>query len=140
MCTATLEDLQDVLNLLETTKLPTAGVKDHLQNFVLEFENDTLLGCAGLEIHGQTGLLRSLVVNATERNHGIGARLMKSILEHAKTQRLSSVFLLTETAQNYFPRFGFKQVSRLQIPTSLQASAELRGACPESAMVMMLEL
>jgi amino-acid N-acetyltransferase len=140
MQAATLEDLQDVLNLLETAKLPTAGVKDHIQHFMLEFEDSTLLGCAGLEIHCQTGLLRSVVVNATERNQGIGAQLVRSILEHARTQQLSSIFLLTETAEHYFPRFGFKQVARAEIPTSLQASAELRGACPDTAMVMMLEL
>lgn len=136
---ATTSDLETVLELLEVAKLPTAGVKENIQNFKLEFDHQTLLGCAGLEIHGQTALLRSVVVNATERNQGIGARLVRSILEHARTQRLLRIFLLTETAEHYFPRFGFKQVSRAEIPESLQASAELRGACPDSAVVMMLE-
>jgi amino-acid N-acetyltransferase len=140
MRAATLEDLEDVLNLLESAKLPTAGVKDHIQNFMLEFENDALVGCAGFEIYETAGLLRSVLVNAVERSHRIGARLVKSILEHAKTQQLPSVFLLTQTAENYFPRFGFKQVSRAEIPESLQASEELRGACPDNAVVMMLEL
>jgi amino-acid N-acetyltransferase len=137
---STTSDLELVLELLEAAKLPTAGVKDHIQNFRLEYHNNTLLGCAGLEIHGQTGLLRSVVVNAAERNNGIGSRLVNAILEHARTQRLSSIFLLTESAEHYFPRFGFKQVSRAEIPESLQASEELRGACPEGAVVMMLEL
>ncbi len=140
MRSATLEDLQDILKLLETSKLLTAGVKNHIQNFMLEFHQNTLLGCAGLEIHGQAGLLRSVVVAASERSNGVGARLVKSIFEHAKTQQLSSLFLLTETAENYFPRFGFKHVTRAEIPASLNASEELRGACPDSAVVMMLEL
>jgi amino-acid N-acetyltransferase len=137
---ATTNDLEMVLELLETSKLPTAGVKDHIQNFILGFQNNTLLGCAGLEIHGQTGLLRSVAVSTSKRKNGIGSRLVKSILEHSKTQQLSSIFLLTETAENFFPRFGFKQVSRAEIPSSLQVSEELRGACPDSAVVMMLEL
>lgn len=140
MRSATLEDLEDVLNLLETAKLPTAGVKDHIQNFRLEFSDQILIACAGLEIYPQTGLLRSVAVNAAERSHGIGSRLVKSILEHARTQQLSSIVLLTETAQNYFPRFGFKHITRAEIPESLQASQELRGACPDTAVVMMLEL
>ena len=57
-----------------------------------------------------------------------------------RTQQLFSVYLLTISAQNYFPRFGFKQITRAEIPESLNASAELRGACPDSAVVMMLEL
>ncbi len=140
MRSATLEDLQSVLNLLEAAKLPTAGVKDHLQNFMLEFSDQTLIACAGLEVHGQAGLLRSVAVNPSERNNGIGSRLVKSILEHAKTQQLSSLFLMTETATAYFPRFGFKQITRAEIPASLNASEELCGACPDSAVVMMLEL
>ncbi len=137
---ATPADLPAVLELLETSKLPTAGVNDHIQNFRLEFESQTLLGCVGLEVYGNAGLLRSVVVKNTERNHGIGAKLINAILEHAKTQQLSSIFLLTETAENYFRRFGFKQTTRAEIPTSLHASEELRGACPDSAVVMMLEL
>jgi amino-acid N-acetyltransferase len=140
MRSATLEDLQDVLKLLETSKLPTAGVKNHIHNFMLEFQKNTLLGCAGLEIYEQAGLLRSVAVSASKRSNGVGSRLVKSILEHAKNQQISNIFLLTETAENYFPRFGFKQVSRAEIPASLQASKELRGACPDSAVVMMLEL
>lgn len=140
MRAATLEDLPTIFKLLETAKLPTAGVKDHIQNFILEFSDQTLIACAGLEIHGQAGLLRSVVVNAAERSHGIGSKLVKSILEHARTQQLSSIFLLTESAENYFPRFGFKRISRTEIPESLQASEELRGACPDTAVVMMLEL
>jgi amino-acid N-acetyltransferase len=140
MRAATLEDLQSVLELLEAAKLPTAGVKDHIQNYLLELDNQTLLGCAGLEIHGQAGLLRSVLVNASKRSNGIGSRLVKAILEHAKTQHLSSIFLLTETAEHYFPRFGFKRVTRAEIPARLNTSEELRGACLDSAVVMMLEL
>lgn len=140
MRAATLEDLPTIFKLLETAKLPTAGVKDHIQNFILEFSDQTLIACAGLEIHGQAGLLRSVVVNSSKCNNGIGSRLVKSILEHARTQQLSSIFLLTESAENYFPRFGFKRISRTEIPESLQASEELRGACPDTAVVMMLEL
>jgi amino-acid N-acetyltransferase len=137
---ATPEDLKDVLDLLETAKLPTAGVKDHIHNFMLEFGNNTLLGCAGLEIYQQVGLLRSVAVNPIKHSNGVGSKLVKSILEHAKAQQLSNIFLLTETAENYFPRFGFNPVSRAEIPENLQASEELRGACPDSAVVMMLEL
>jgi amino-acid N-acetyltransferase len=137
---ATPENLQDVLIALETAKLPIAGVKDHIQNFVLEYEDATLLGCAGLEVHGQAGLLRSVVVNPSKRSNGIGSRLVNAVLENARTHGLQSVFLLTETAITYFPRFGFKHVTRAEIPESLNASKELRGACPDTAVVMMLEL
>lgn len=52
---------------------------------------------------------------------------------------LHSVSLLTETAADYFPRFGFAWVTRDRLPPSLGACRELRGACPDSAVVMILE-
>ena len=134
---ATLPDLPVLLELLESSKLPIAGVKDHFQNFLLEFEDRTLLGCAGLEIYGDAGLLRSVAVS--KRSNGLGSRLVNAILENARNQQLSSVSLLTETAADYFPRFGFKQVTRESLPESLSASEELCGACPDTAVVMMLE-
>jgi amino-acid N-acetyltransferase len=46
-------------------------------------------------------------------------------------QRLA---LLTETADEYFPRFGFTAVERTELPVELEASPELRGgACVTTA-------
>jgi amino-acid N-acetyltransferase len=133
-------DLPAVLELLEANKLPTAGVQDHLEQFLLEFEGENLVGCAGLEVHGEAGLLRSVAVASSHRSEGLGSKLVQFILEQARNQKLSSLSLLTETAAEYFPRFGFQITPRAALPDSLQASAEFRGACPDSAIAMTLNL
>ncbi|MCI0572486.1 MAG: hypothetical protein L0Y66_17160 [Myxococcaceae bacterium] len=46
------------------------------------------------------------------------------------------LYLLTTTAAESFPRFGFTHVDRSSLPPELHASEELRGACPASAVVM----
>lgn len=140
MRAATREDLPVVLGLLELHGLPTAGVQDHLKHFLLEFDQTELIACAGLEVHGQAGLLRSVAVDANHRSHGLGTKLVQAMLGRARTQHLSSISLLTETAQGYFPRFGFQITPRDALPTSLYASAEFRGACPDSAIAMTLLL
>jgi amino-acid N-acetyltransferase len=140
MQTATAIDLPAVLALLEANKLPTAGVQDHLEHFLLEFTGSDLTACAGLEVHGEAGLLRSVAVADSHRALGLGSKLVQTILEQARNQKLSSVSLLTETAQGYFPRFGFEITPRNALPASLQASAEFRGACPDSAIAMTLNL
>jgi amino-acid N-acetyltransferase len=137
---ATATDLPDVLELLEANELPTAGVEDHLEHFLLEFANEKLIGCAGLEIHGEAGLLRSVTIARSDRSKGLGSKLVQTILEHAREQKLSSLSLLTTTAQHYFPRFGFQITTRASLPESLNASAEFRGACPDSAIAMTLNL
>lgn len=128
-----------MLDLLEANKLPTAGVKDHLEHFWLEFAEENLIGCAGLEIHGRAGLLRSVAVSTGYRSTGIGTKLIQAVLESAKTNHISSISLLTETAAEYFPRFGFQIAPRESLPESLHASAEFRGACPDSAIAMTLK-
>jgi amino-acid N-acetyltransferase len=138
--TATQADLEPVLELLDQNKLPKAGVAEHLQNFILAFGEDKLVGCAGLEIHGNAGLLRSVAIAPEYQKQGLGSRLTEGILDLAEHYRLSSVSLLTETAKDYFPRFGFVEVSKVELPASLKDSAEFKGACPDSATAMMLEL
>ena len=138
--TATPADLEHILALLDQNKLPKAGVTEHLQNFIVLLEKDNIIGCAGLEIHSRAGLLRSVTVHQDYRSQGLGSKLTESILDLAEHHKLSSVSLLTETAQDYFPRFGFVEVTKADLPTELQASEELKGACPDSATAMMLEL
>jgi amino-acid N-acetyltransferase len=46
------------------------------------------------------------------------------------------VFLLTTTAERFFPRFGFEEIARDEVPASVQASVEFQSACPASAIVM----
>ena len=136
---ATANDLPAVLELLEANKLPTAGVQDHLKHFLLEFDRAELIACAGLEIHDRAGLLRSVAVSEDHCSTGLGKKLVRAVLEHAKANHLSSISLLTETAQDYFPRFGFQITPRASLPESLHASAEFRGACPDSAIAMTLK-
>jgi amino-acid N-acetyltransferase len=49
---------------------------------------------------------------------------------------IEDVFLLTSTAEHYFPRFGFSCVGREVVTEGVQGSVEFQGACPASAVVM----
>lgn len=138
--TATQADLEDVLNLLEQSYLPKAGVAENIQNFILALEQDKIIGCAGLEIHDKAGLLRSVAVAGDYQKQGLGSRLTEGILDLAEHHQLSSISLLTETAKDYFPRFGFVEVSRKDLPEPLKDSAEFKGACPDSAIAMTMTL
>ena len=56
--------------------------------------------------------------------------------EEAPTHQLSAVYLLTTTAERFFPRFGFEQITRADVPATVQESVEFKSACPASAIVM----
>jgi amino-acid N-acetyltransferase len=91
-------------------------------------------------VYGAAALLRSAVVADQARGRGVGAALLDRLLEHARARGVRQVYLLTTTAEDWFPRFGFTRIARQAVPAALHASAEFRGACPDSATVMQATL
>ena len=129
-------DLREVLALLGAAGLPSAGVAETFSHFFVAEEHGRLIGAAGLEIYGPSALLRSVVVEDEWRGSGVGRSLIDLALREAKTRGIEDVFLLTTTAEHYFPRFGFACVSREAVSEDVKASMEFQGACPASATVM----
>jgi amino-acid N-acetyltransferase len=134
-------DLPDVLELLQSSSLPVAGVASQLESFlVARDEAGRLVGTIGLEVYEKVGLLRSLVVRSDRRSAGVGTELVNRLLVLAREKKVETVYLLTTTAETYFPRFGFVRVPRDDADPRLAASEELRGACPSSAILMRARL
>jgi amino-acid N-acetyltransferase len=137
---ATSGDWENIAQLLTEGRLPTDGARDHLATFVVATQGPVLLGCAGIEQYGDLGLLRSVAVAEKAGRRGVGAELVRAVLERARSLGVREVYLLTTSAAGYFPRFGFEQIGREALPSSLEASEEMRGACPASAAAMRLIL
>lgn len=138
--TAIAADWPAVQSLLTASRLPLDGARQHLDGFIVAEQHGQLLGCIGLERYGDSGLLRSCAVAETHHGCGIGAALTNALIDAARRAGVNQLALLTTTAEKYFLRFGFKPASRDAIPAALQVSAEFRGACPASAVAMLLAL
>ena len=137
---ATSADLDAVESLLANNKLPLDGVEDSLHDFIIAESGDGIAGVIGMERHGVYGLLRSAAVRDDVRGAGIGRKLVDRLLASARQDGITDVYLLTTTAEKYFPAFGFQCIDRSAIPAALSASKELQGACPDTAIVMHLSL
>jgi N-acetylglutamate synthase-like GNAT family acetyltransferase/protein-tyrosine-phosphatase len=133
---ATAADHAQVTTLLERLDLPLAGVPLDLDGFTVAERDGRIMGSAALERYGAVGLLRSVAVDPDQRSAGLGSALVDYVLDRARAAGLNDVFLLTTTAERYFPKHGFDPVPRAEAPAALQASAEFRGACPASAVLM----
>ena len=129
-------DHEAVANLLRGMELPTAGVADWLDRFWVAEHERRIVGVAGMERYGDGGLLRSVAVAEAWRSSGIGRALVDRVLEEGRAAGVREVYLLTTTAEHYFPRLGFACVDREVVPAAVRASAEFTGACPASAVVM----
>jgi amino-acid N-acetyltransferase len=137
---ATPHDWPKIAALLAAADLPLAGAEAHLSDFFLTYRDDVLIGSAGLERYGVTALLRSVAVSSIERGQGLGQALVQQALAYAASLGVRQMVLLTTTAVDFFLRFGFKPISRVEVPLAAQASVEFQDACPASATVMSLVL
>lgn len=136
-------DLPAVERLLTAADLPTAGVAELLASGADEFvvaEDPTapgeLAAVAGLEVCGDTALLRSVAVRPRWQAHGLGRALVARVVCRAEARGVRALYLLTTTAEHYFPRFGFTRVAREAVPAEIAATLEFRSACPASATAM----
>jgi len=133
---ATRADEDALLALMERAHLPTDGLASHLEAAFVAREGDRVVGSAAIEIYEDGGLLRSVAVDEDHRGTGLGNRLTAAVIEDARRRALPALYLLTTTAERFFPRFGFEQISRDEVPASVKTSIEFREACPASATVM----
>ena|SRR5687768_7421318 len=134
---ATHDDLAAVRQLLSSAGLPLDGVEDNFDDFIVaEEEERGIAGVIGVEKYGSAALLRSAAVFPDLRGSGIGGRLVRELLDRVSAQGVREIYLLTTTAEEYFPRFGFTRSSRDQVPEPVRASREFQGACPDTAVVL----
>jgi amino-acid N-acetyltransferase len=133
---ATSGDLPEVRTLLERHHLPIDGVDELAQTMIVARNDTHVVGAAALELYADGALLRSVVVDAAMQGKRVGHRLTEAALEMAHQHGARTVFLMTTTADRFFPKFGFERITRDDVPASVQASIEFRSACPASAIVM----
>jgi amino-acid N-acetyltransferase len=129
-------DGPSILQLLQDAGLPIDGLLEHLDTAFVARDRGEIVGCSALEIYDDGALLRSVVVAPTVRGRGVGQRLTTAALTLARSLEMPAVYLLTTSAESYFPKFEFVRVTREQVPASVKQSIEFRSACPASAVVM----
>jgi amino-acid N-acetyltransferase len=137
---ATRSDLPEIRVLLERLHLPLAGVDEHLPTMLVAREAEGIVGTAALEMYPEGALLRSVAVEPGWQGRHLGHQLTDAALRLATTRGAHAVFLLTTTAERFFPKFGFEQIDREQVPPSVRQSVEFQSACPASAIVMRKQL
>jgi amino-acid N-acetyltransferase len=129
-------DLAPALELLRRSDLPEKGVADAFGHYFVVHDDMQLVGLAGLEIHGEDGLLRSVVVAPDYRGQGLAGALVAAVVERARRLRLGALYLLTTTARDYFGRQGFADCPRDEAPAAIRASWEFTTGCPTTSAFM----
>ena len=129
-------DAEAITRLISANQLPLDGLREHLDTAVVAHLNGEVVGVAALEVYEDGVLVRSVAVAPALQGKGLGHRLTNAVLELARDLGAPHAYLLTTTAEEFFPKFGFERVDRTDVPASVQTSIEFRSACPSSAIVM----
>ena len=138
---AQADDVGVVEAALRDADLPLNGLRDQFgDGYAIAEANGELIGVEGIEVYGTDGLLRSAAVVPSWRGKGVGEALTRDRIEWARRRGLKSLYLLTMTAGDYWPRFGFARADRNAAPDDMRKSPEFTDACPSTALFMALSL
>lgn len=133
-------DLKWIEVILTSFNLPAEDCEAHLPNFFIVEEDNRVIAVGGLEIFGKSGLVRSIAVISEYQGKRIGEMVYQRIEERAKALGMTQLFLLTDTAVQYFERFSFTKIRRSDTPVEIVATRQFRELCPDSATVMVSTL
>jgi amino-acid N-acetyltransferase len=134
------EDYEAAAALLEESGLPLDGMREHLAHAFVAMNQGAIVGFVAVEMHKDAALLRSLAVAPRHRGQRLGESLAEKALCMARDSGREDVYLLTETAAGFFPRFGFAIEDRALAPPALRRSVEFQSACPATAVLMHAKL
>jgi len=129
-------DFEAICVLLAAENLPTSDLNPALDNFFIAIKGDAITGVIGMDKYGTDGLLRSAVVHKDYRNTGIAGSLVNQLFDYAKEQGVTSLYLITNTAEEYFKIKGFIKIAKENVPATVLQSKEFNGLCPASSVIM----
>lgn len=130
------EAYESALEMLNAVGLPTQDLPSPTTELWGVLNGDDLCGVVGLEDCGESGLLRSLAVPRESRGYGIGAKLVAHIFDIARARGMTTLYLLTEGADQYFVRYGFTTLTRSQALASIRNTEQFRSLCADDAVLM----
>jgi len=129
-------DFDAVKRLLMASLLPSRDVGGPDQRLIVASEESRIIGCAGLQIAGEHGLVRSMAVHWTRRNAGLGSRLLDRLLFEAVLGGVRRLYVVTTTAEDFFAGHGFLKVAADAVPPALRTSEEFTAFVPGGSSVM----
>ena len=111
---------------------------ESLRNFKVYEQNGQIVGCCALQVFwADLAEVKSLAVHTDHQGQGIGAELLRAIIEQAGILGLPKIFTLTLEEQ-FFAKMGFVTVSKDALPMKVWSdcvNCSKQDNCDEIAMM-----
>lgn len=125
-----------ISQILKGNGLPYDDINNETISLFIAYKGSSAIGIGGIEQVGDVGLLRSTVVLNEFRNSGYGSLLLQLIEEKARMKGVLTLYLLTESAQDFFKKNGFEFISRKEVPSCIRHTRQFSELCPCTANCM----
>ena len=120
---ACMSDIAPMLELINGnatggTMLPRTEfeISECMRDFSIAESAGRLVGCGALHFYSPTtGEIRSLAVDESAKTHGVGRRLIETLIQEAFEYSLAAVFAFTYVP-DFFRKMGFTEVERGALP------------------------
>ncbi len=128
--------------VLRSVGLPETGATDaDLAPYFLLRNEHGVVGTVALEVMGEDAILRDLAVDPSARGHGLGWILADVVVQWARYRGVRRIYLLTETASDFFAaKLGFRVVDRTTVSLDVAATATFQGSTDSKFVAMRLDL
>ena len=133
---ATDADLPAWRGLLAAAGLPVEGIDACLRDCLCLCHDGDVVAAGAIEPLDDAVLLRSVVVAPAWRRSGLGGRVVDALEARARESGCEQVWLLTDSAADWFAARGYERREREQAPPGVRAHAQFRELCPASAALM----
>lgn len=133
---ATPTDVPGVERLLAAAGLPLEGAAAALSLGVVARDGNEVVAAAAIERYGPAGLLRSVVVRPDRRGMGLGQEVVAAAEQLARDDGMTELYLLTETAIDWFPRLGYEVIARAEAVAAVGESIEFTTVCKDTGVPM----
>ena len=134
---ARADDRAAVEALVAASGLPLEGLAEAFDRCAIARDaSGAIVGAAAIEQYGDAGLLRSVAVAEGTRGTGVGRAVVAAAEDLARDDGITELYLLTETAIDWFPRLGYTVVTREEASAAVGASIEFTTVCRDTGVPM----
>lgn len=131
------DDFEQLCEILRQADLDTSDITpDDLHEFAGIWDSNRLLAAGALQNIDGAGWLRSIVTADSARRQGFAGAIVDRLEATAAQQGVSQVYLLTDTATDYFRRRGYQKIDRSEAPSAIAEVPQFASLCPDSADFM----
>jgi UDP-N-acetylmuramate: L-alanyl-gamma-D-glutamyl-meso-diaminopimelate ligase len=134
-------DMPAIRTLLASVELDEPARDDQFPSFYVLSNEVGIVGGVALDVLGDDAVLRALAVNPEFRGAGYGWMLADMAVSQARWRGVRRIYLLTESASDFFAaKFGFRVVDRSTLSKLVAASETFNAPRGTNLVAMRLDL